>query len=114
MRNGGGGRPLNSVVSCHMRAMDIAISVGLALCVVGAFGGLGGWSPPEYVGLAIYIGYLLGLFSVVVASFNLILIGVRAFSGKARETLQRSWLSLVNGGASLAAAVLLVFQGTVR
>jgi hypothetical protein len=91
-----------------MSALHIAISVGLVVCAFGAFGGMAGWSPPEYVGLSIYVGYLLGLVAVMVAFVNLILIGVRAFSGGARDKLRRSWLSLVNGGASVAFAVLAI------
>ena len=97
-----------------MARLHIAISVGLVLSAIGAFGGLAGWSPPEYVGLSIYIGYWFALFAVVVALINLILLGVRAFSGQARETLRRSWLSLVNGGVSVAVSVLLAAQIAVQ
>ena len=96
MRNGGGGRPLNSVVSCHMNRFHIAVSVALAITGAGAAVGY----IVERSGLlwpSVYFGYWITLLAIIVAFFLGLLLIIRSFSSSAAQLWKRQWLGVVNG-----------------
>ncbi len=89
-----------------MNIFHITVSVANLTCGIAA---LLGWKLgiPALLNLGVFFGYWANLLAAVTAFFIVVLLIVRAFSGKTRQLLASSWLGLLNG------FVVLMFWGYI-
>lgn len=93
-----------------MNPLHVTLSALNLLCLAAALVGITAHIPSA-LAFGVFVGYFANLLAVVVAIGVVILLAVRAWSGRWRRLFESSWLGLVNGAVVLLAWVGLLAVG---
>lgn len=94
-----------------MHPGHITISALMLLSAAGLLAGLH-YQQPGLVALGTMAGWLFSVVAIVVGFVVIVLIAVRAYSGKAMPLLRQSWLGVLNGFAAILVFWLAVSGAT--
>lgn len=93
-----------------MNPWHVTLSGFNLLCLAAAIVGINA-HVPSALAFGVFVGYFANLLAVVVAIGVLILLAVRARSGRWRRLFESSWLGVLNGAVVLLAWVGLFAVG---
>jgi hypothetical protein len=84
-----------------MHALHIAVTVGMALCGIGALVGMYG-PAPYLLPISFYLGLWVLVAAILIAATLALILIVRAVNKEGAAFLTRTWVGLANGVVALA------------